>query len=102
MIAMRPKDAIELKDVPLVESYPPEDTCTLPEDRLYLYLLQPGKEHNDQYKRAADRIWSEATYRLSEVVLSPGKSSNVLLMLIPQDTELPPDFVQKGENVPTS
>ena len=33
MTGMKPKDAIELKKVPLVESYPPEDT--LPEDGLY-------------------------------------------------------------------
>ena len=50
MTGMKPKDAIELKGVPLVkrESYPAEDT--LPEDGLYRYLLQPGEEHNDQRK----------------------------------------------------
>ena len=44
MIGMKPKDAIELNEVPLVdrESYPPEDI--LPEDGLYRYLLQPGEE----------------------------------------------------------
>ena len=48
MIGMKPKDAIKLNEVPLVnrESYPPENT--LPEDGLYRYLLQPGEEHNDQ------------------------------------------------------
>ena len=48
MIGMKPKDAIKLNEVPLVnrEIYPPEDT--LPEDGLYRYLLQPCKEHNDQ------------------------------------------------------
>ena len=47
MIGMKPKDAIVLDQVPLVkqEAYPPEDT--LPEDGLYQYLLQPGKEHDD-------------------------------------------------------
>ena len=61
MIGMKPKDAIELKDIPLVnrENYLPEDI--LPEAGLYHYLLQPGEEHNDQQKRAADRIWSKAT-----------------------------------------
>ena len=41
MIGMKPKDAIKLKEVPLVtrESYPPEEV--LPEDGLYRYLLQP-------------------------------------------------------------
>ena len=48
MIEMKPKDAIVLDQVPLVdqENYPPEDK--LPEDGLYQYLLQPGKEHNDR------------------------------------------------------
>ena len=69
---MKPKDAIKLNEVPLVarESYPPEDT--LPEDGLYRYLLQPGEEHNDQYRRATNRIWSKGTYRLGEIVENPG------------------------------
>ena len=48
MIRMKPKDAIKLNEVPLVtrESYPEEEV--LPEDGLYRYLLQPGKEHDDQ------------------------------------------------------
>ena len=48
MIGMKPKDAIKLNEVPLVnqENYPPEDT--LPEDGLYRYLLQPGEKHDDQ------------------------------------------------------
>ena len=51
MIGMKPKDAILLDQVPLVKrDYPPEDT--LPEDGLYRYLLQPGKEHNDRRCRA--------------------------------------------------
>ena len=59
MIGMKPKDAIKLDEVPLVtgESYPPEEV--LPEDGLYRYLLQPGEEHDDQRRRATDRIWSK-------------------------------------------
>ena len=44
MIGMKPKDAIKLKEVPLVkqlENYPPEEV--LPEDGLYRYLLHPVK-----------------------------------------------------------
>ena len=106
MAGMKLKDAIELKEVPLVESYPLEDT--LPEDGLYHYLLQPGEEHNDQRKRATHRIWYKKTYRLSEVVSSSGSQmmyyladgldrtvSKEELMPIPEGTELPPDFVQK-------
>ena len=108
MIGMKPKDAIKLKEVPLGtrESYPPEEV--LPEDGLYLYLLQPGEEHNDQRRRATDRIWSKASYRLRKVVESTGNwvmyyllnaperaFVSEELMLIPEDTELPPCYVQE-------
>ena len=72
MIGMKPKDAIKLDEVPLVdrESYPPEEV--LPEDGLYRYLLQPSEEHNDQRHRATDGIWSKASYRLREIAENPG------------------------------
>ena len=72
MTGMKPKDAIELKEVPLVnqENYPPEDT--LPEDGLYPYLLEPREEHDNLGKRAKDRTWSKKTHSLSEVTSSPG------------------------------
>ena len=72
MIGMKPKDAIKLKEVPLVAqvSYPPEEE--LPEDGLHRYLLQPGEEHNDQRCRATDRIWSKVSYRLREITENPG------------------------------
>ena len=56
MTGMKSKDAIGLKEVPLFnqDNYPLEDT--LPEDGLYCYLLQPGEEHEDQHKRATERI----------------------------------------------
>ena len=108
MIRKKSKDAIKLKEVPLVarESYPSEEV--LPEDGLYRYLLQLGEEHDDQRRRATDRIWSKGTYRLREVVESPGNRVMYYLldglerafvseelMLIPEDTELPPDYVQE-------
>ena len=108
MTGMKPEDAIKLNQVPLVnrENYPPEDT--LPEDRLYCYLLQPSEEHDDQRKRAMDRIWSKKTYRLRKIVEDSGNRVMYYLkdgperafvseelMLIPEDTELPPDYVQK-------
>ena len=107
MIGMKPKDAIKLKEVPLVaqESHPPEEV--LPEDGLYRYLLQPSEEHNDQRCRVTDRIWSKASHRLREIVENPGNRVTYYLldrperafvseelMLIPEDTELPPDYVQ--------
>ena len=75
---------------------------------MYCYLLQPGEEHNDQPHRAMDRIWSKKTYRLREIVEDPGNCVmyhlkdgpdrafvKEELMLIPKDTELPPDYVQR-------
>ena len=105
-----------MNEAPLVkrEAYPPE--WVLPEDVLYCYLLQPGEEHDDQQRRATDRIWSKKTYRLKEIVENPinrvmyylldGPESAMApaswrafvskeLMLIPEDTELPPDYVQE-------
>ena len=72
MIGMKPKDAIVLDEVPLVnrENYPPEDK--LPEDGLYRYLLQPGEEHYDQRHRVTGRVWSKGTYRLTEIVEDAG------------------------------
>ena len=96
MTGMKPKDAIKLNQVLLIkqENYPPEDT--LPEDGLYRYLL------------ATDRIWSKKTYRLREILEDSGNRVTYYLkdgperafvkeelMLIPEDTELPPDYVQK-------
>ena len=108
MIGMKPKDAIKLKEVPLVkqENYPPEEV--LSEDGLYRYLLQPGEEHDDQQCRATDRIWSKTSYRLREIMENPGNHVMYYLrdgpdrafvseelMLIPEDTELPRDYVQE-------
>ena len=108
MIGMKPKDATVLDQVPLVaqESYAPEEV--LPEDGLYWYLLQPSEEHDDQRRRATDRVWSKGTYRLREIMENPGNHVMYYLadgperafvseelMLIPEDTELPPDYVQE-------
>ena len=99
---------IKLNEVPLVnrEAYPPEEA--LPEDGLYRYLLQPGDKHDDQRHRATDRVWSKASYRLREIIENPGNRVMCYLkdglersfvseelMLIPEDTELPPDYVQE-------
>ena len=108
MIGMKPKDAIKLDEVPLVarEAYPPEDK--LREDGLYRYILQPSEEHDDQRHRATNRIWSKGTYRLREIAENSGNRVMYYfadgperafvseeLMLIPEDTELPPDYVQE-------
>ena len=108
MIGMKPKDVIKLEEVPLVnrEAYPEEGKLT--EDGLYHYLLQPSEEHDVHRHRAMDRVWSKATYRLREVIedagngvmyyLSNGHERAFVskeLMLIPEDTELPPDYAQE-------
>ena len=108
MIGIKPKDEIKLDGVLLVnrESYPPEEVP--PEDGLYRYLLQPGEEQDDQRCRATDRIWSKGTYRLREIAENPGNRVMYYLldgperafvskelMLIPEDTELPPNYVQE-------
>ena len=109
MIGMKPKNAIKLKHVNLVKQekeYPPEDV--LPTDGLYRYLYQKGEQHGDQCRRATDFIWSKNTYHLDEIIQDDGnkvlyylkdgpKRSFVReeLMLIPEDTQLPPDYVQE-------
>ena len=80
----------------------------LPEDGLHRYLLQPGEENDDQRHRATDRIWSKGTFRLREIMENPGNRVvyyllngperafvSEELMLIPEDTVLPPDYVQE-------
>ena len=55
-----------------------------------------------------DRVWSRKTYRLKEIAENPGNRVMYYLaygpdrafvseelMLIPEDTELPPDYVQE-------
>ena len=108
MNGMKPKDAIVMAKVPLVnrEAYPPEDK--LPENGLYRYLLQLGEEHGDQRCRTMGRVWSKGTYRLREIIEDAGNRVMYYLrdgperafvseelMLIPEDTELPPDYVQE-------
>ena len=106
MTGMKPKDMIRLEDVLLVnpENYLLEEM--LPEDGLYHYLLQPDEEHKDRCKKAVDRIWSEKSYGLRKVASSPSNCVMYCLsdgtafvkeelMLIPEDTELPPNYIQK-------
>ena len=107
MTGMKPNVAIKLDEVKLTkqENYPSEEL--LPEDGLYRYFLQSGEEHGDQRKRATDRIWSKKTYRLREVISESGNRVMYYLkdgpdrafvkeelMQIPENTELPPDYVQ--------
>ena len=85
---------------------------------MYQYLLQPGEEHGNQRCRATDRVWSKGTYRLKEIVEDSGNRVMYYLlvfapcsmvcrnrperafvseelMLVLEDTELPPHYVQE-------
>ena len=54
---MKPKDAIKLDIGRLDETYSEEKV--LPKDGLYRYLYQPGEQHGDQKRRAADFSWMQ-------------------------------------------
>ena len=75
---------------------------------MYRYLLQPGEEYDNQRHRAMDRVWSKGTYRFREMVEDIGNRVMYYLldgperafvskelMLIPEGTELSPDYVQE-------
>ena len=66
MIDLNPKDAIKLDTVQLDKTYSEENV--LPEDGLYRYLYQPGKQHGDQKRRVTDFICSKNTYQLDRIV----------------------------------
>ena len=103
---MSPAKAVKLENVTLkFKDYPKEKIA--PEDGLYRYLLDPGQEHDDGRRRATDNIWSRKTYRIDRIIENPGQ--RVLyylaegpkrafvreeLLEIPENTELPPDFVK--------
>ena len=106
MASMKPKDAIKLDFLPLDKAYPKE--TVLPEDGLYRYRYQPGKQHGDQKRWATDLNWSKNTYRLDRIVQDPG--NRVLyylqdgpdrafvreeLMHVSEDTQVPPDWVSE-------
>ena len=73
-----------------------------------VYLYQPGELEGGQQRRATDMIWSWNTFRLDKIIQDEGervlyyirdgpKRSFVReeLMLIPEETQLPPDYVQE-------
>ena len=106
-IKMTPAKAVKLEHVNLkLKPYPKE--VVAPMDGLYRFLKNPGEDHGDQRRRATDIIWSKETYRLDRVIEDPGQRAiyhlqggperafvREELMLIPENTELPPDFVKK-------
>ena len=106
MIGMKTKNAIKLDTIPIDKTYPKE--TVLPENGLYRYVYQPGEQHRDQKRRAADIIWSKNTYQLDRIVQDPG--NRVLyylhygpdrafvrekLMHVSEDTQVPPDWASE-------
>ena len=107
MLGMTLAKAVKLEHVTLkIKAYPKEEVA--PEDGLYRYLYQPGELEGGQQRRATDMIWSWNTFRLDRIVEKKGQ--RVLyyltdgpqrafvreeLMLIPEDTEVPPDWVKE-------
>ena len=106
MIDMKPKDAMERDTVQLDKTCPEENV--LPEDGLYRYLYQPGEQHGDLKRRETDFIWSKNTYRLDQIVQDLGNCVlcylqdgpdrvfvSKELMHIPEDTQVPSEWVSK-------
>ena len=109
VIKTSPQKAIKLKEVKLHrEPYPKEDV--LPRDGFYRYLYQPGELEGGQQKCATNMIWSWKTFRLDHIIENPGQLFlyylsedkaperafvKDVLMLIPENREVPPDHVKK-------
>ena len=106
-IGIAPAKAVKLEHVELnIKAYPKEDT--LPVDGQYRYLYQAGELEGGQTRRATDMVWSWDVHRLDRVVEDPGQRAlyylaedapkrafvREQLMLIPENTELPPDSVK--------
>ena len=107
MLGMTPAKAVKLDNVELkVKPYPEEKV--LPVDGLYRYLYQPGELEGGDRRRATDLVWSWNSYRLDRIVedsghrvlyyLADGPQRAFVreeLMVISEDTEVPPDWVEK-------
>ena len=85
------------------------DEVRLPLGVRVRYLLAPGELEGGERRRATDPIWSIQVYNLSRSVVShnqpvlyyledgPRRSVSLekSLQVVPEDTELPPNFVLK-------
>ena len=107
LIGMKPSDAIQNKTVKVQSSAPTKDTNEerLPSSVGVRYLYQPGELEGGQQRRATDPIWSLDIYRIDRAVMKPGEPILYYLngitrgfvrqelLVIPQNTELPPDGI---------
>ena len=106
-IGIAPAKAVKLEHVELnIKAYSKEDT--LPVDGQYRYLYQAGELEGGQTRRATDMVWSWDVHRLDRIVedqgqrvlyyLTDGAPKRAFvreeLMLIPENTEVPPEYVK--------
>ena len=106
LIGMKPSEAIKNKTVEIKSSAPTSETD---EERLsnvgVRYLYQPGELEGGERRRATDPIWSLNIYRIERAVMKPGEPILYYLtgvergfvreelLVVPPDTELPPDGI---------
>jgi hypothetical protein len=107
-IGMTPAQAFKLDKIIPKKPRKYRKEKIMPTTGLYRYLLKPGEEHGDSRRRATDNFWSRKTYRLSTIAEDPGQRViyhledgperpfvREELMLIPENTELPPESIKK-------
>ena len=110
LIGMKPSEAIKKKKVEAESSAPQKlkNEIQIPYTKKLRYLYEPG-ELEGGIRRSTDPIWSLETYTIDSVVKTPGdpilyylsegapKRGFVRqeLMIVPNDTMLPPDQVLK-------
>ena len=113
-IGMTPAKAIKIENVTLkFNDFPAEplgdEKQPLETDGLYRYLYESGELEGGRDRRATDMIWSWNTFRLDRIFEEKGQRILYYLaepaptrafvreelMQIPEDTELPPDYVKE-------
>ena len=108
LIGMKPVDAIKKKEVKAMGSAPQKlkNEIQIPGNVKLRYLYAPSELEGGERRRATDPNWSLETYTIDSVVKSPivyylsegdPKRGFVRqeLMIVPNDTQLPPDRVLK-------
>ena len=107
LTGMQPSKAIKNKTVTVQSSAPTKikNEKRLPNNVGVRYLYQPGELEGGERRRATDPIWSLDIYRIDRAVIKPGDPILYYLngvargfvrqelLVIPQNTELPPDGV---------
>ena len=112
----KPSEAIKAKEIKIKPSAPQKNKeVPLPLNVGVRYLYQPGELEGGDRRRATDPIWSLDVYRLGRSVVKPdepilyhldggARSSMTVprrgfvreeLLVVPPDTQLPPDGVLK-------